>query len=413
MPTLRRVTMPTLCATVLACLLSLGDATAQEQPLTLDRALALARAQAPRILAARGRIEEARGRLAGASRWLRDNPVLEAALGPRDAPGGRFTEAELALTQTFELGGARRARMDAARAGVAGAAADADDATRLLLRDVGLTFLSALHAAERRGLAESFASLAADTLHAAERRHAAGDLSRLDLNLARAALARARADVMAAEAAEAAALAELRLLLGLPADEPAAVAGSLADRSRFERAAVEARAAERADVRALRAELAQAEAEIRQGRAQAWPELGLGLRYEHEERADVVQGAILLSLPLFDNGRGLRAEARARAARLRLELDAALRAVQVEVAAALAIYRRRAAAAERLERDALPLLDENEALARNAFEAGELELALLLFQRREAHDTRVAVLDRLLETAAAGIEMEASLGILP
>jgi len=53
---------------------------AQADTLTLEQALALARERAPPVLSARRRIEDARGRVTGASAWFRENPVLEGGL---------------------------------------------------------------------------------------------------------------------------------------------------------------------------------------------------------------------------------------------------------------------------------------------------------------------------------------------
>jgi hypothetical protein len=59
-------------------------ALAQERALTLPDVLARAREQAPRIVSARLAVEEARGRLTGASVRLQSNPQLDLALGNRN-----------------------------------------------------------------------------------------------------------------------------------------------------------------------------------------------------------------------------------------------------------------------------------------------------------------------------------------
>src|SRR5262245_29397587 len=86
--------------------------TAGAQPitLTLDEALAKARDQAPSILIARARVEEARGRLIGA-RLRRDNPIIDAASGPRATDAGTLTDVDIGVSQLFETGGQRAARV--------------------------------------------------------------------------------------------------------------------------------------------------------------------------------------------------------------------------------------------------------------------------------------------------------------
>ena len=387
-------------------------ATARADSLTLEQALALARERGPRILSAGARIEEARGRLAGASPLLRENPVLEAGAGRRYSDNGDTLEAAVGLHQTFELGGQRRARIESAEAGIARASATRDDSLRRLLREVAAAFYGALHAEESLRLAATTEEVAAEVARIAERRHRAEDVPILDVNVSRAALARARSERQVTEASLASILGELRILLGMDAAEALQVEGDLRNRQRFALAELLARAQERADLRALEAKLDEAEAESRLARGESWPDLGLGPRYERDEQDDIVLGELSLALPIFDRAQGPQAEARARARRLRLELDAVRRAIGVEVQTAFTVHAERLQAVEELETSALPLLDENESLARRSYEAGEMSLAELLLIRRETLETRREYLERLVEAAVAAVEVEAGAGVL-
>lgn len=386
---------------------------AQETALTIDQALTLARERAPRLVSARARIDEARGRLVGASLSLRTNPSVEAGAGHRaGADGKRSTAGSFTVTQGFELGGQRGARIAGAEAGLSRATSDSDEATRRVLREVALAFLRALYAHERARFATAAEAVAADVFRVSERRHQAGDIPRLDVNVARAAQARARADVLAAEAGPEAALAELRILLGMGPDEPLAVRGDLRDRRRFEPEELLARASRRPDLLSLEAELLEARADHDLGAATRWPELGIGASYERDEGANIGLGIVSFTFPIFERGQGLRAEARARERRVSGELQAGRAIVAVEVRAALAVYRHRAAAAEELETNALPLLDQNEAQTRRSYESGQIALSDLLAVRREIIGTRLEYLGYLLEAAYAGIELESSAGVL-
>src|SRR5207249_12315040 len=77
----------------------------QETTLTLDQALETARTRAPILLAARARIEEARGRLKGASVLFQQNRSIETEAGPRFSTPNTFTKVDVALTQDVERGG--------------------------------------------------------------------------------------------------------------------------------------------------------------------------------------------------------------------------------------------------------------------------------------------------------------------
>lgn len=380
--------------------------------LTLEEALSLARDRAPTVLAARIRVDEARGRLDGAKPLLRENPVVQGAAGRRLSERGSSLELELGLSQTVELGGRRGARIEAAEAGVAREVAASEDVLRRHLASVASAFLRTLHAQERVRLATAAEMVARGIFDATERRHKAGDVPILDVNVAKAAWARAVSQVRAEEALQLATLGELRALLGATPEEPLQVVGDLRDRRRFEPHTLLAQAPQRADVRALGSEVREAEAERDLGTAFAWPEVGVGINYEQEEGAHVLLGGLTLTLPLFSRGQELRATGAARKRRLTLELEATRRAVSVEVRTALDAYAKRVEAVEALEREAVPLLQENEALARRSYEAGQLSLADWLLIRREVVETRVNYLDRLLDAAIAGVEVEASAGVL-
>lgn len=398
-------------AAVLWCLWP-NIALAQERPITLEDALALARQRAPAILAAKAQIDEARGRLVGASVLLRRSPELEAAAGPRFAKGGTIADVDVGLRQTFELGGQRGARVAGAEADLARSVASSDNTTRRLLRDVAIAFYRALFARERARVAKAAEGVAVEVVRIAEKRQQAGDVAALDVNVARAAFGRAKSESRTATATLQATLGELRLLLGLESEAPLDVRGDLHDRGRFELKELAARAPDRPDLKALESEVRQSEAEVRLGQSQAWPDLGVGVHGGRLEGTPAVLATLTLTLPVFERGQGLRAEASARAKRQRLELDAGRRAVGVAVRTAYEVYASRVEAADELEREALPVLDENEALSRKSYEAGQIGLAEFLLIRREILETRNAYLDRLLDADIAGIELEASAGVL-
>src|SRR5262245_54737593 len=195
--------------------------------LTLEDALARARAQAPSILVARARIEEARGRLVGARVRHRDNPTLNGAVGPRTTEAGTLTDFDLGVGQVFETGGQRDARIAGAEAAIRRETAIADDAGRLVRRDVAIAWLRTLYAQERLALLTRTESVAADVVTVADRRFSAGDIAVLDLNVSKSALARARAARLAADADRLAAAGDLQRLLGLPNTDVPMAAGAL------------------------------------------------------------------------------------------------------------------------------------------------------------------------------------------
>ena len=409
-----------LCGLLLACALVWpASASAQPQntqdernPLTLDEALDLARARAPSVLAARARIDVAQGRVAGASVWQPFNPELEVAAGPRQGAAGTSLDMEIGLSQRVELGGRRQAREAAARAGVDHARLAAASITRWLLRDVAVAFYQVLHADQLLLVAEESQALAQELLRVAEQRHQAGDTGILDVHAARVAHARARARTAQIAAARIRAAGELRLLLGLAAEAPLAVRGDLAAPGTYALDALLAGAVDRPALRALEAGIREAEAEVALGEGHAWPELDFSLRYGREEGASVAMGGLSLGLPLFERGQALRATGRARARALRIEHEAAQNAMFTEIRAAFARYQALTEATGELEAQALPSLTESATIARKSYEAGNIAMGELLVLQRELIDARMAHIDLLLETALAGIELQARAGLL-
>jgi len=379
---------------------------AQQGSLSLEQALDLARQRAPVILTARDRIEEVRGRLLGAAMRFRDNPVIEGAAGQRSSEGGATVDADFSISQTFELGGRRTARIAGAQADIERETASSENATRLLLRDVAAVFLSSLAVRESLRSLEAASTLAADLLTVAERRFQAGDVPILDVNLARIVAARARSELLATEAEQTSVLGDLRVLLGMTATEPLAIRGELQESKQYDLDALQARALDRADLRALAAEIRQAEADLRLGRGLAKPEIGVGVGYEREEGANVALGRLAITLPVFSRGQELRATSMARATRLTRELEFGRRAVTVEIRSAFDTYQRQIRAVEELERGALPNLEENRLLAQRSYEEGEIGIGDLLFFQREGIETQLLYVNRLLEAALAGIELD-------
>ena len=414
MPTIRS-SCGLVCAISLAAVApAVAQAATEPQKfdLTMDKALALARTGSPAIVAAKAHIREARARVVGASVALPANPTLELGGGPRVGPAGTRPELDVGIEQVFELGGQRKARIDAANAGVAHASATTDDVARRALSEVAEAFLQARYLAERLSIAERSAQLAVEVLDVAKRRRDAGDVGVLDVNLATLALARCRAGVQNVEASQARALGKLRLLLGLPPGASVTVRGPLHDRRRHSLDSLLTRISERADLRALTAAIRQSEARARLGEARSWPDLGVRLGYAREEQADVAMVAFTLTLPFFDRGQGLEATARARGAALRTKRGVSETAVRSAVRTAFDVYRRLLGAVDEFERRGVPGIRENERLARRAYEEGAMKLGELLAVRRELVEARITHANLLLNAALARVELESTAGVL-
>jgi cobalt-zinc-cadmium efflux system outer membrane protein len=393
-----------------ACCLDAAVATAQGTTMTLTDVLARAREQAPQIVGARLALEEARGRLAGAAVRQQANPQIDAAVGPRDANDARFTDFELGVGQSFEPGARREARIDGANAAIAQGSATIDEVTRTVLRQAASAYYRAVYANDRIRLLNAAFELASGVYSSADRRFRAGDIAVLDVNLARASLARVRAERQGTEASKALAVGELRQLLRLDGDVE--VDGSLSRPGVRDLNVALQTAGQRPEIRVLEAGAQEAEAEMRLGQSFSKPDYGVGVRYSREEGDQIVLGGMTLTLPVFSKGQEQRAVGAARAVRLRSELDAAKMRIMAEVRTSFEAYTQRLAAVGVLEAEAIPGLDENERLTTRSFDAGQIGLPDLLLIRREILETRIQYLDALLEAVLAQTDLDATAGIL-
>ncbi len=387
-----------------------GTVLAQER-LSLEDVLQRVRSRAPEVLAAVATVDEARARLLGAGLRFRNNPSVEIEGGPRDTALGHSWDVSIGVGQTFETGGQRLARVAMAEADVARSAASADDVARLVVREVALAYVRALAATERRALLLT-ASAEADELRAAsERRFALGDIAAIDVNLTRIAAARAAAEVLQAEAQQADALRPLRIALGLAADTPLTLTGTL-DRAPAARPLLDAAIEQAPALRRATAAMAEADADAQLGRAARRPDIGAraGVRREGDDR--IVSGGVSFALPFFDRGQAHSAEAVARRRRLVLERDAARRALEGEVFAGLQVFEIRRRAVATLRDTALAAADDNAGLATRSLAAGEISLMNVLLIRQDVTATRLAYVDAAAEAALAAIDVDATAGVL-
>jgi cobalt-zinc-cadmium efflux system outer membrane protein len=379
--------------------------------LTRERVVELARAGAPAVQLASAEIEEARGRLVTARVLMPDNPVLEVVTGPRFGDE-RAMDVEAALVVPFEVGGRRAKRIAVADQDVARASHGRADTERLTISSALAAYYRVLHAEAVRTLAIDRRTLADELLAATIERKTAGDATTLDVNVADTEAALAESEVLASQAEIARARADLGLTLGIPIDASVVISGALDDRTRF--ASLVAATGERSDVKAARAELATAGAELVLARAQRWPHLSARVSYAREDGGThILMAGLAITLPFFERGQGATAEARAKSRRAEIELSTRTTTATVEVDAARRSFDAEVAALQVIEERAVPRATETEMLARESYRAGKLDLTSLIVIRRDALAARRAHLDRQLDVSLAGVELAAALEAPP
>lgn len=321
--------------------------------------------------------------------------------------GRQEWEAEMAVP--LWLPGQQTARAAEAASALAEVAAQSR-ALRLQLagelREVWWALAAARNARDLAGRrAQTAQSLEADV----QRRYRAGELARIDANLARGERLAAEAAVLEAEAALLAAEQRWRSLTGMPAPRELAEEGGAdarepaEDHPRFAAVAAAARTA--------RARLRVAEETRRDA-----PQLAVRVVRERGEFAEPYANTVGVKLTIpFSSGARVRQEssaARAEASQADAELALARLRLQLEAEQA----RLDLAAAERqfvMARERRELTADNLRLAEKAFSLGESDLATLLRIRAAAFEAE-AFLDRQqIARAAARSRLKQALGVLP
>jgi len=399
----------------LICVLSLPQLADAQEPrvLTAQSVLDLVSRQSPEVLLARARAAQAQGTLTTAQAIFATNPDADIFLGSRRTSAGyRSAEPEFSLLQRFEIAGQRGHRFAAATAGVTQGAADVAAATI----EAQATALSALyraaHAEQTRRIADEALTLAEETARAADTRYQAGETAVLAVNVARVEVARARREQLAAASRLEGSLGELREVLGLGAQEPLRVQAPLQASPVPPVDVLASALGERADVRALRASLARAEADMQLAAAARTPDLVAGFDFRREAGEPIAGVRVGFSLPLFQRQSGAIATASGRVAESKTAMQARQLALDARLRGAYARYLLAAQAAEAITATVAPLTKENEQLTRESYQAGKIGLVDLLVIRRESFAARREALDAQLDAALASVEVRAIAGVM-
>ncbi|MGE0872608.1 MAG: TolC family protein [Kofleriaceae bacterium] len=395
-----------------AALLFIITAAAHAEPLTIDLSTALdrARQRAPEALAAIARLEQAEAHRAGSAMWFSHNLELEAGIGPRwsDPP---TLQIEGRISQQLEPG-RRSARIAAADAVVENARAVNEDQLRRLGYEVVIAWNEARHADLLVELATRNHELAVQAADAATRRRKAGDITDLDLNLATVAAGRARAAVAGARAERAAAIGRLGVLIGATASDVITLSGDLRPRD-LTLDMLTTALPRHAQLRALASEAKLAAAEARVARTNRWPDLGVWIGYERDDRQAIVIGGLAVTLPLWNRAQGEQASARAHQRQVSREQALVTRNVSRQVVDAFEAYARTREAVAVFERDVLPPLGDSELLLERSVTTGQLAIGDYLVARQEILNGRRDHLDRLLALARSAAHARFLAGVSP
>ena len=425
---------------------------------TLSEADAVARALAasPALRASGAALDLARAEQAVAGAFLTEPPVLEADAALEVGEIGAPDAYGVAVSQTLERPGVRRARRAAAGGQFAVAEAERRVVRFDLVADVREAVTEQAAAQDAARLARE-ALVAADTLVAVARlRYQFRDVSELDLRLAQADAAATAAEAFRAEAEVAVAQATLVRLLALSpgatpvvpslADLPpvllptgalptgALPADSLGagrtptDSARVDLTFLASRpdvvAAQRtADAAALDAAFRRSARRFSTFAVRAGLERG-GTFYGPDDLSGTgpfsddfrlgrreIELTVGVAIPLPFGGAGEREAARAEAELRLRQAEAETVVYEAEASAGAALVRTRQASRVLGRLAAIePDLATNDALLDLAYRGGEIDIPTLLAQRERLRAARRALLDARAETRRAQLALARALG---
>ncbi|HVE87068.1 MAG TPA: TolC family protein [Myxococcales bacterium] len=304
-------------------------------PLRLEQAVRIARERRAEIAAARARVDAAAERPAAVSAL--EDPMVTPSLDhvPFMLNGAN---AQLTVEQRFPLSGVLGDRRRGAEAELQRARAEADRVRLDVELDAAAAFLMLQERRQTANILEEQQALAHQMVRAATARYAAGTGSQADALRAEIEVARLDAALRATAAEVRAAEAMLDTSLGQPVDaEVPALDASVADQAPPAAGAARAAALERRpELRAGRAEIARAEADLAAMKAMTAP-MGMVRTGPAYTMTDGPGWMLMVgvSVPLWGGkNRASVAEAQAMAAMADADLEAMRRMVEGDAAGA-------------------------------------------------------------------------------
>lgn len=397
---------------VCAALILSCPAFAYADALTIDLPTAHARArrQAPDAIAAHARIAQARAAGIGARIRFEENVDITAGGGVRS--GNPLTvAADVRIGQSLELG-RRSARIAVADAGEREALAETEAALRELDLVVSLAFNAARHADLEVELATLAEALTSRSVTAAEKRHRAGELSDLDLDLAKIARGRARATLASARSDRAEAIGKLAALIGAAPGDTITLRGDLTTPPPSLES-LRAALAKRPDIRALDAEAGVARAQRDLARVKRWPALGVWFGYVRDEMDNIFFGGLSVTLPLWNREQGNLAAARAKESAAQHRRAALLASAARQLEDAYTSYVHQRESLDTMAREILPAIDDAQKLVEKGIDAGQVGVSELIVVRQEVTTARREYIDRQLDLANSVAQVRYLAGVTP
>jgi cobalt-zinc-cadmium efflux system outer membrane protein len=392
-----------------------NPATSGKRSITLSDAVSIFLQQNLQIVAARYDIDTADAEKLTAR--LRPNPEFSADSEglPLNFTGSFFNEQEItyAISQSFELGGKRRKRIDAANANAELARAEFQTTMWQLTNDLKRKFFVVVLAESLLKLANQNQNTLAETIKHQTELYQLGEISGLDLRRLEVEQLKFDTDVANSQRDYEIAVRDLRLVLG--GDYQATdieVAGTL-DYQPYQFSFAELRdksLAARPDLKVAQVSERAADSAIRLQDAQRIPDLSLGAGIKRILIDKTYSVSVGIALPIFDRNQGERAKALIQKKRAQNDQQILTNQVLSDVDKAMAAFEIQKKRVELYRTGVLTKVDDILKLTEFSLKAGEgstLDLLDAIRTRRETlasyyqtlFDYQMALLDLELATA--------------
>ncbi|MFY0479863.1 TolC family protein [Achromobacter marplatensis] len=378
------------------------------QPLTLEGALSAAFANNPGYAAARNDAAASDGQLTQAG--VLPNPSLDISVD--DTQKATRTTTTL-LSVPIETGGKRGARIKAASLSRDIAQHDLSAARASLRAAVIAAFFEAAIAQESVRVAAGNSDIANSALRLAERRVEAGKAPPLESSKAQVALANARIDARAADAALQTARRKLGLLWGNTAPDFDRVDGKLdvlPQRASLDELSAALRNAPLMQGGRLAVDLGQAQLDVEKSKRYPDITLSAGVARDNEVGRNKAQLGLSIPLPLFDRNQGNVYAATMQAYKAQdtyRELTARLTG---DLLQAVSQFDLAVGSAREYQGAVLPGAAQAYGAARKGFEAGKFGFLEVLDAQRTLSQANIAYLTALALAYQASAEIDRILG---
>ncbi|MET0333783.1 MAG: TolC family protein [Rhizobacter sp.] len=387
---------------------SAASAPATSGGLTLDAAVQTALRQNPLLRAAEADVAASRGAMDQAG--VLPNP----SLGVDQEDTRRETRTTtVMLSQAFELGGKRAARVELARSGRDLAMADLAARQAEVRASTIQAFFNALIAQERAKVAEESLGIAASGSAAAARRVTAGKVSPIEETRARVAEATTRIELRQAQAERQMALRALSLAMGVSEGSVGPLDGradTLPTPPSTE--TVAQRLQQAPSLRRAHSEVQRANAAYELERARRIPDLtvSLGAKRAAETGRNQPMIGVSIPLPLFDSNKGAQLETLRRRDAAQALAESEEQRLRSEVLQTLDQLQARASEAQTLRQDVLPGAQSAYEATSRGFDLGKFSFLEVLDAQRTWLQARTQYLQSLAEVYRATAELERRLG---